>query len=92
MACFLLLWPNIYFQRFFGSLIYLVFEKMLTKLEEELKSCQKELDASKEISKKLMMERNMLEQKIQRLERAKAEEVFFFLLIINHFLFPVLNF
>ncbi|KAM0887127.1 hypothetical protein ACQ4PT_029271 [Festuca glaucescens] len=48
--------------------------EMLTKLEEELKSCQKELDASKEISKKLMMERNMLEQKIQRLERAKAEE------------------
>jgi hypothetical protein len=49
---------------------------MLTKLEEELKSCQKELDASKEISQKLMMERNMLEQKIQRLERAKTEEVF----------------
>ncbi|KAM0878406.1 hypothetical protein ACQ4PT_034896 [Festuca glaucescens] len=48
--------------------------EMLTKLEEELKSCQKELDASKEISKKLMMERNMLEQKIQRLERAKTEE------------------
>jgi hypothetical protein len=57
---------------------------MLTKLEE-LKSCQKELDASKEISKKLMMERNMLEQKIQRLERAKAEEVFFF---VNHQPFP----
>uniref|UniRef100_A0ACD5YAL9 Uncharacterized protein n=1 Tax=Avena sativa TaxID=4498 RepID=A0ACD5YAL9_AVESA len=48
--------------------------EMLTKLEEELKSCQKELDATKEISKKLMMERNMLEQKIQRLERAKIEE------------------
>ena len=49
---------------------------MLTKLEEELKSCQKELAASKEVSKKLIMERNMLEQRIQRLERAKSEEVF----------------
>ena len=53
-----------------------MFEKMLTKLEEELKSCQTELDVSKESSKKLIMERNMLEQKIQRLERAKSEEVF----------------
>ncbi|KAM3390190.1 hypothetical protein ACQJBY_012024 [Aegilops geniculata] len=48
--------------------------EMLTKLEEELKSCQKELAASKEVSKKLIMERNMLEQRIQRLERAKSEE------------------
>uniref|UniRef100_A0A0E0DJS3 Kinesin motor domain-containing protein n=1 Tax=Oryza meridionalis TaxID=40149 RepID=A0A0E0DJS3_9ORYZ len=48
--------------------------EMLAKLEEELKSCKKELDASKELSKKLMMENNLLDQKVQRLERAKSEE------------------
>lgn len=48
--------------------------EMVTKLEEGLKSCQKELDASKEISKKLITERNLLEQQVQRLERAKSEE------------------
>lgn len=48
--------------------------EMLTKLKEELKSCQKELDASKEVSKKLMSEKNLLDQKVQRLERMKSEE------------------
>ncbi|XP_062227043.1 kinesin-like protein KIN-14I [Phragmites australis] len=48
--------------------------EMLTKLKEELKSCQKELDASKEVSKKLMSEKNLLDQKLQRLERMKSEE------------------
>jgi hypothetical protein len=48
---------------------------MLAKLEEELKSYQKELDASKEVSKKLMSEKNILDQKVQRLERMKNEEV-----------------
>jgi hypothetical protein len=48
---------------------------MLAKLEEELKSYQKELDASKEVSKKLMLEKNILDQKVQRLERMKNEEV-----------------
>ncbi|EAZ32332.1 hypothetical protein OsJ_16543 [Oryza sativa Japonica Group] len=48
--------------------------EMLAKLEEELKSCKKELDASKELSKKLTMENNLLDQKVQRLERAKSEE------------------
>ncbi|OEL25418.1 Kinesin-like calmodulin-binding protein-like protein [Dichanthelium oligosanthes] len=43
-------------------------------IEEELKSCQKELDASKEVSKKLMSEKNLLDQKVQRLERMKSEE------------------
>ncbi|EES13049.1 hypothetical protein BDA96_06G280500 [Sorghum bicolor] len=48
--------------------------EMLTKLKEELKSYQKELDASKEVSKKLMSEKNLLDQKVQRLERMKSEE------------------
>ncbi|PUZ49390.1 hypothetical protein GQ55_7G322300 [Panicum hallii var. hallii] len=48
--------------------------EMVTKLKEELKSCQKELDASKEASKKLMSEKNLLDQKVQRLERMKTEE------------------
>ncbi|PWZ40740.1 Kinesin-like protein KIN-14I [Zea mays] len=43
-------------------------------IEEELKSYQKELDASKEVSKKLMSEKNILDQKVQRLERMKNEE------------------
>nr|AEV41045.1 putative kinesin motor domain-containing protein [Oryza minuta] len=47
--------------------------EMLAKLEE-LKSCKKELDVSKELSKKLMMEKNLLDQKVQSLERAKSEE------------------
>ncbi|CAO2044138.1 unnamed protein product [Urochloa humidicola] len=48
--------------------------EMVTKLKEELKSCQKELDASKEVSKKLMSEKNLLDQKVQRIERMKSEE------------------
>ncbi|CAD6261846.1 unnamed protein product [Miscanthus lutarioriparius] len=48
--------------------------EMLTKLKEELKSYQKELDASKEVSKKLMSEKNLLDQKVQKLERMKNEE------------------
>ncbi|XP_066344764.1 kinesin-like protein KIN-14I [Miscanthus floridulus] len=48
--------------------------EMFTKLKEELKSYQKELDASKEVLKKLMSEKNLLEQKVQRLERMKNEE------------------
>ncbi|TVU16478.1 hypothetical protein EJB05_40046 [Eragrostis curvula] len=48
--------------------------ELLNKLKEELKSCQKELDISKEVSKKLTMEKNLLEQKVQRLERMKSEE------------------
>lgn len=47
---------------------------MLTTLKEELKLCQKKLEASKEISKKLMMERNLLDQKVQGLEEQKSEE------------------
>ncbi|KAG2575481.1 hypothetical protein PVAP13_7KG388300 [Panicum virgatum] len=49
-------------------------EKMVTKLKEELKSCQKQLDASKEALKKSMSEKNLLDQKVQRLERMKSEE------------------
>nr|AEV40997.1 putative kinesin motor domain-containing protein [Oryza minuta] len=48
--------------------------EMLAKLEEELKSCKKELDASQELSKKLTMENNLLDQKVQRLEKAKSDE------------------
>ncbi|KAG2569573.1 hypothetical protein PVAP13_7NG429000 [Panicum virgatum] len=48
--------------------------EMVTKLKEELKSCHKELDASKEALKKLMSEKNLLDQKVQRLERMKSEE------------------
>jgi hypothetical protein len=48
--------------------------EMVTKLKEELKSCQKELDALKEASKTLMSEKNLLDQKVQRLERMKTEE------------------
>ncbi|AQK47059.1 Kinesin-like calmodulin-binding protein [Zea mays] len=48
--------------------------EMLTKLKEDLKSYQKELDASKQVSKKLMSEKNLLDQKVQRLERMKNEE------------------
>jgi hypothetical protein len=60
--------------------LILVFEKLLTKLKEELKSCQKELDVSKEILKKLTMEKHLLDQKVQRLERMKSEEVIFCLI------------
>lgn len=59
-----------------------MFKKMLTKLKEELKSCQKELDASKEVSKKLMSEKILLDQKVQRLERMKSEEVISLLVMI----------
>ena len=55
----------------------LVSKKMVTKLKEELKSCHKQLDASKEALKKLMSEKNLLDQKVQRLERMKSEEVIF---------------
>jgi len=55
----------------------LVSKKMVTKLKEELKSCQKQLDASKEALKKSMSEKNLLDQKVQRLERMKSEEVIF---------------
>ncbi|XP_066349876.1 kinesin-like protein KIN-14I [Miscanthus floridulus] len=48
--------------------------EMFTKLKEELKSYQKELDASKEVSKKLMSEKNLLDQKVKKLERMKNEE------------------
>jgi len=48
--------------------------EMVTKLKEELKSCQKQLDASKEALKKSMSEKNLLDQKVQRLERMKSEE------------------
>ncbi|XP_062184363.1 kinesin-like protein KIN-14I [Phragmites australis] len=48
--------------------------EMVTKLKEELKSRQQELDALKEVSKRLMSEKNLLDQKVQRLERMKSEE------------------
>jgi len=63
---------------------------MLTKLKEELKSYQKELDASKEVSKKLMSEKNLLEQKVQRLERMKNEEVIFIVSLLCYLYFSVL--
>lgn len=66
-------------------LTLVVSEKLLAKLKEELKSCQKELDVSKEISKKLTMEKNLLDQKVQRLERMKSEEVIPLLNCLNIF-------
>jgi hypothetical protein len=60
---------------------------MLTKLKEELKSYEKELDASKEVSKKLMSEKNLLDQKVQRLERIKNEEVIFIVLWLCYLYF-----
>jgi len=63
---------------------------MFTKLKEELKSYQKELDASKEVSKKLMSEKNLLEQKVQRLERMKNEEVIFIVSLLCYLYFSVL--
>jgi hypothetical protein len=60
---------------------------MLTKLKEELKSYQKELDASKEVSKKLMSEKNLLDQKVQRLERMKSEEVIFIFSLLCYLCF-----
>jgi len=60
---------------------------MLTKLKEELKSYQKELDASKEVSKKLMSEKNLLDQKVQKLERMKNEEVIFIFLLLCYLCF-----
>lgn len=65
---------------------------MLTKLKEDLKSCQKELDATREVSKKLMSEKHILEQKVQRLERMKSEEVISLVLVMLLILFSVLNF
>lgn len=49
--------------------------KVLSKIQEELKTCRKELHASKETFKKLLMEKSLLEQKVQRLERMTNEEV-----------------
>jgi hypothetical protein len=60
---------------------------MLTKLKEDLKSYQKELDASKQVSKKLMSEKNLLDQKVQRLERMKNEEVIFIVLLLCYLCF-----
>nr|CAD1820588.1 unnamed protein product [Ananas comosus var. bracteatus] len=47
---------------------------VLSKIQEELKTCRKELHASKETFKKLLMEKSLLEQKVQRLERMTNEE------------------
>ena len=60
---------------------------MFTKLKEELKSYQKELDASKEVLKKLMSEKNLLDQKVQKLERMKNEEVIFIVLLLCYLCF-----
>lgn len=65
---------------------------MLTKLKEELKSYEKELDASKEVSKKLMSEKNLLDQKVQRLERIKNEEVIFIVLWLCYLYFFCFDF
>ncbi|OAY80722.1 Kinesin-like calmodulin-binding protein [Ananas comosus] len=48
--------------------------QVLSKIQEELKTCRKELHASKETFKKLLMEKSLLEQKVQRLERMTNEE------------------
>ncbi|WOK95314.1 kinesin-like calmodulin-binding protein [Canna indica] len=48
--------------------------KTLSKTQEDLKTCMKELQASKESYKVLQKEKSLLEQKIQRLEKMKADE------------------
>nr|CAD1830227.1 unnamed protein product [Ananas comosus var. bracteatus] len=47
---------------------------VLSKIQEELKTCRKELHVSKETFKNLLMEKSLLEQKVQRLERMTNEE------------------
>ena len=46
-------------------------------LQEDLKTCRNELDASKETTKTLLKEKYLLEQKLQRLEKKKNDEVFY---------------
>jgi len=46
-------------------------------LQEDLKTCRSELDAAKETTKTLLKEKYLLEQKIQRLEKKKNDEVFY---------------
>jgi hypothetical protein len=70
----------------YSTINLLVFSKLLTKLKEELKLCKKEFDVSKEITKKLTMEKSLLDKKVQRLERMKSEEV------ISCFLFNYLTY
>lgn len=54
-------------------------KETIKALQDNLKICRNELDASKETAKTLLKENFLLEQKIQRLERKKNEEVFFML-------------
>lgn len=48
---------------------------MLNKIQEDMKSCTREMHTSKEFAQKLVMEKNLLEQKIQWLERMRTDEV-----------------
>lgn len=48
---------------------------MLDKIQEDMKACTREMHASKEVARKLLMEKTLLEQKIQRLERMRTDEV-----------------
>ncbi|XP_064979395.1 kinesin-like protein KIN-14I isoform X1 [Musa acuminata AAA Group] len=48
--------------------------KSLSKTQEDLKACMKELHASKESYKTLLKEKSLFEQKIQRLEKRKNDE------------------
>ncbi|KAF3327625.1 kinesin-like calmodulin-binding protein [Carex littledalei] len=48
--------------------------KMLNKIQEDMKSCTREMHTSKEFAQKLVMEKTLLEQKIQRLERMRTDE------------------
>ncbi|XP_072995272.1 kinesin-like protein KIN-14I [Typha latifolia] len=48
--------------------------QMSSKIQEDLKACTQELHALKETTKKLLMEKSLLEQKVQRLDRIKSDE------------------
>jgi hypothetical protein len=48
---------------------------MLNKIQEDTKACTREMHASKEVARKLLMEKTLLEQKIQRIEKIRTDEV-----------------
>ncbi|KAJ3679611.1 hypothetical protein LUZ60_017622 [Juncus effusus] len=48
--------------------------EMLSKIQEDMKVCTREMHASKEVARKLLMEKTLLEQKLQRLERMRTDE------------------
>ncbi|KAJ4778873.1 Kinesin-like protein KIN-14I [Rhynchospora pubera] len=48
--------------------------EMLNKIQEDMKACTRDMHASKEVARKLLMEKTLLEQKVQRLEKMRTDE------------------